>query len=118
MLQVDQDDHVTWRILCNSTSGRLFTTDTGYFGIFHASCVVGDSVWSLMGGDRPYILRDLDTGMKRFKGEAYVHGIMDGKYLVKHFKKDDPKAADMSDDDWLDRLEHDILFPIEEVVLI
>lgn len=116
--QAVEDERTSWRILCNTTNQKLFTTGTGYFGICHETCVVGDNIWLLMGGDRPYILRDLDTGLKQFKGEAYVHGIMDGEYLVKHFKKDDPKAVDMSDDDWLDSLEHDIPFPTEDVVLI
>lgn len=98
-----------------------------------------------MGAAVPYILRRLDTGTYHFQGEAYVHGIMDGEYLIdKYFaastsdkahNTDMPRAesaaisvsstarihqglySNTSYKEWLDGLAGDIPFPTEEVIL-
>ena len=68
-------------ILRGTTRKRLFKTDTGYMGLAHRSCQVGDQVYVLMGGDTPFILRPLGGTFFGFGGESYVHGLMDGEIL-------------------------------------
>jgi len=69
-------------ILRGTTRKRLFKTDTGYMGLGHRSCQVGDQVYVLMGGDTPFILRPLGGTFFGFGGESYVHGLMDGEILA------------------------------------
>ena len=112
-----EGDFITFRILVATTGKRLFITDTGYMGIAQQSCIIGDMVYLLMGGDMPFILRKLNTGTHEFKGEAYVHGVMDGEYLLKRFRQND-EQEEMSDEEWLDRLGDEHLpFPTETVTL-
>jgi hypothetical protein len=59
----------------------MFKTDTGYLGLGHRSLEVGDKIYILMGGDVPLVLRPFDGKTFRFRGESYVHGIMDGEAL-------------------------------------
>lgn len=73
------------RMIAATSNQRLFVTSHGYMGLCHISCLLGDEVWLVMGSDSPYILRRLDTGGHHFKGEAYIHGIMDGEYLVARY---------------------------------
>jgi heterokaryon incompatibility protein (HET) len=70
-------------ILKYTTRQRFYVTDTGYMGLAHHSCQVGDRVYLLMGGDMPFILRSKNSGTFHFKGESYVHGIMDGEFLLR-----------------------------------
>ena len=63
-------------------SRSFFTTDSGHIGLGPAAAKVGDHVGLLAGSQVPFILRS--TGQKfQVVGEAYVHGIMDGKYWEK-----------------------------------
>ena len=84
-------------------------------GLCHRSCVIGDEVWLLMGGDMPFILRHLKTEpiTYYFKGESYVHGIMDGEILLQRFKGDSSK----SDEEWLDDLKDGLPFETDQLVL-
>lgn len=105
-------------ILQATSFARLFITDTGYMGLADHSCVAGDSVYLLVGGDMPFVLRKLSTGTHQFQGEAYVHGIMDGEFLLKHFKSKKGEAEEMSDEGWLDSLgDGPLPFPTEAVTL-
>lgn len=76
---------------------RLFIDDECRIVIAHEACIEGDEVWLVMGSALPYILRPLATRGYEFKGEAYVHGIMDGEYLVDKFKRSDIKSDVLSD---------------------
>ena len=72
---------------------RLFTTRKGYFGISSSKTQVGDLACVLLGGNVPFILRDLrpidqpdcqlqhDSLSCSFVGQAYVHGIMNGEAI-------------------------------------
>lgn len=79
-------DRMSRQIVFATTRQRLYLTDTGYLGLCHHSCVIGDQVYLLMGGDMPFVLRDMRNtiGSFHFKGETYVHGVMDGEHLLKY----------------------------------
>ncbi|OCL11632.1 hypothetical protein AOQ84DRAFT_361354 [Glonium stellatum] len=74
-----------------ATCGRVFFTSTqGYMGTGAAAVLPGDIIVVLYGGKVPYILRRTDRAMELNKsfypcyqilGDAYVHGVMDGKAL-------------------------------------
>ena len=117
LLRAERSD-TTIRILNSTTNQKLFVTDSGYMGLLHESCMIGDDVYLLMGGDMPFVLRKLSTGTYHFKGEAYVHGLMDGEYLVKTFKDKMQHNEEVSDEDWLDTLgDGPLPFPTETIVL-
>jgi hypothetical protein len=106
------------QILNSTTRQRLYITDTGYIGLAHQSCVRGDQVYLLMGGDMPFILRKLSTGSFHFKGESYVHGIMDGEFLLKLRDDSGSSRAEVEDGDWLDTLgDGPVPFQTETVTL-
>lgn len=78
---------ISRQITKHTTRQRFYITDTGYMGLAHRSCLKGDKVYLLMGGDMPFVLRHLQgvEGRQKtfqFKGESYVHGVMDGEHLV------------------------------------
>ncbi|KAL3419459.1 heterokaryon incompatibility protein [Phlyctema vagabunda] len=53
-----------------------------YLGIGPSETELGDSLFVLLGGEVPYIMRRNNEDKKwRLVGEAYVHGIMDGEIL-------------------------------------
>lgn len=105
-------------ILKATTRQRFYITDSGYMGICHRSCILGDQVYLLMGGDMPFIIRRLATGTFHFKGETYVHGIMDGEYLLKLRKARVVGEERMADVEWLDSLKDGPLpFEISRVTL-
>ncbi len=106
--EINTDSAIGNSILNATTNRRFFITATKYMGLAHQSVVVGDEVWVLMGADMPVILRparlhtviDSPFGKRfRFRGEAYVHGAMDGEILVKERRKRDPGLGD--DTEWL-----------------
>ena len=115
LIKSDAGDRMTTHILLATTKQRLFLTDTGYMGLCHKSCVLGGQVWLLMGGDMPFILRKLGTEpiTYEFKGESYVHGIMDGEYLLQHFKGGNM----LSDKEWLKSLANGLPFQTKALVL-
>jgi hypothetical protein len=65
--------HTAWK--------RLFVTSAGFLGVapFHAQ--EGDVVCLLLGGEVPYLLRPSGNEYT-FVSECYVHGMMDGEWLV------------------------------------
>lgn len=91
---------------------RMFVTDSGYLGIAHRSLQIGDQVWILMGADMPCILRSISSetsgsepGKYLFGGESYVHGIMDGEFLIEAARKGRPDVApETFDKNWLETL--------------
>jgi hypothetical protein len=66
---------------------RLFRTAKSYLGLGPLSVQPGDQVWLFLGARIPFVLRKVsDEGSwksdhRKFVGEAYVHGIMDGEAL-------------------------------------
>lgn len=96
---LQRTDEIGRRVMTATFRQRLFVTDSGHMGLAHQSVTVGDEIFLLTGGHMPFVLRRLAHGTFCFKGEAYVHGIMDGEYLVKQFK-----STDAGDQDWLEGL--------------
>jgi hypothetical protein len=92
-------------ILRGTSRKRLFKTETGYMGLAHRSCQVGDRVYVLMGGDTPFVLRSLGGNFYGFGGESYVHGIMDGEMLALAMGDDRLSARNTREGlDWIDEL--------------
>jgi hypothetical protein len=51
----------------------------------------------------PFILRKRSTGSFHFKGESYVHGIMDGEFLLKLRDDSGSSRAEVKDETGLIR---------------
>jgi hypothetical protein len=54
---------------------RFFVTGRGFTGLAPAGARKGDLVCVLLGGNIPFIMRQLET-YHQMIGQAYVHGIM------------------------------------------
>lgn len=65
-----------------SAQRRLFISSQGYYGLGDESLQTGDVICLLFGGDSPFLSRETDEGRYELVGEAYVHGIMHGEFLV------------------------------------
>ncbi|KAH7110725.1 heterokaryon incompatibility protein-domain-containing protein [Dactylonectria macrodidyma] len=63
---------------------RIFVSSRGYFGLGQETVRVGDTICVLLGGDSPFLIREAGRGYHELVGEAYVHGIMHGEFLVKN----------------------------------
>lgn len=114
ILSGDRDD-IGSKILAKTTRRRLFLTDSGYMGLTHGSNKVGDKVYVLLGGEMPFVLRPKDSHFL-FRGEAYVHGIMDGEALTKARQNADPSWVPQAG--WFEELkEGPVPFETEEVIL-
>jgi len=65
---------------------RLFVTRRGYIGLGPWNAQVEDAVCVLKGGKTPFLLRgkegEKDEGVYELVGEAYVHGLMGGEFMV------------------------------------
>jgi hypothetical protein len=106
-------------ILKWTTRQRLYITDTGYMGLCHRSCKLGDQAYLLMGGEMPFVLRKKDSGEFLYKGETYIHGLMDGEYLIQHFKSRTGIKSTLSDESWLASLNKKPLpFETQPVMLV
>ena len=114
LLRGDRDD-IGYLILSQTTRRRLFITDSGYMGLTHRSNQVGDKVYVLLGGDMPFVLRPKNSHFL-FRGEAYVHGIMDGEALTNARRNADPSWVPEAG--WFEELrEGPMPFETEEVIL-
>ena len=114
LLHGDRED-IGYRILSHTTRRRLFITDSGYMGLTHRSNRVGDKVYVLFGGDMPFVLRPKNNHFL-FRGEAYVHGIMDGEALTNARQNADPSWVPKAG--WFGELkEGPMPFDTEEVIL-
>ena len=100
---------ISMAILRGTTRKRMFLTSEGYLGLAHRSLEVGDKVYVLMGADTPMVLRPIGSGgMFHFRGEAYVHGIMDGEALAKAKARKAGRQEHLIDRDdlqWLHQLD-------------
>lgn len=117
VLVTPEGDKITGMILYGTKKQRFFITNDNYIGLAHESCMVGDEIWLLMGADKPMVLRRLVHGTYEFRGEAYVHGIMDGEYLVRKFKHADLKGCHLDEQTWLNSLSEGVPFETTEVIL-
>lgn len=97
------NSELTMRILSALSQRKFFIADSGYFGLANRSCLVGDRIFILLGANVPFVLRKLSTGTDQYAGQAYVHGIMDGEYLLR-FRQDTSGVDAITDDEWLDSL--------------
>ena len=111
-------DSLATQMIASTTGRRLYATDSGYLGVANQSCHVGDLVYVLLGGDMPYVLRRLSTGKYQSKGETYVHGIMDGEYLLEHYRNLSSRWATWSDDVWLNALGDEDLSVLTEPIVL
>jgi hypothetical protein len=84
----EEDDEKRTRIareycsmLCGMLDGRTFVkTHNGYIGLGPAICRPGDQIFSILGGNVPYVLRPTRRQNEyQIFGAAYVHGVMDGE---------------------------------------
>jgi len=101
LVDVSQGGTTRWTIECDTLlasyiihathSRKFFVTDTGYMGLTHQTNLIGDLVWILKGADMPVVLRRMSKSSGSvsrpldhfaFRGDSYVHGIMDGEFLV------------------------------------
>lgn len=77
------EDHPGMEVVAYGNLGlekmRLFRTAANYIGKGAQSLKEGDTIWIFPTGEVPYILREVETGIWRFVGAAYIHGIMEGK---------------------------------------
>jgi hypothetical protein len=67
--------------VCGALDGRaLILTHDGRIGLGPDRCAAGDQIFSLLGGDVPYVLRPTARVSEYIiLGEAYLHGVMDGE---------------------------------------
>jgi len=56
----------------------MFLSSEGYMGLARFDVIEGDKICILHGGHVPFILRE-ESHYYLFKGECYVHGLMDGE---------------------------------------
>ncbi|CAN8105507.1 unnamed protein product [Discula destructiva] len=67
-------------LLDSIVDGKVFyITRNGYFGFTEELCQEDDHVYTLCGGEVPFIVRSIGDGSFLFHGETYVHGLMDGE---------------------------------------
>lgn len=68
---------------------KICFTERGFIGLVPEDAGVGDMIYVLLGGQVLYTLRPVKVGLKddgccttfSFVGEAYLHGLMDGKVM-------------------------------------
>ena len=97
---------------------RMIYLGNGYLDLATQHCKAGDEIFLLMGADMPFLLRPRGDGTYTNLSEAYVHGIMDGEWLVYLRQQADPtwKGGDSS---WLQDLGNPPWpFPTQEVTLV
>ena len=71
--------------------GRRAFVASGYIGLGPQAMQLGDLVCILLGASVPFVLCQRMNGSYTLVGDAYVYGIMDGKFV-----KDDPLVEDFT----------------------
>jgi hypothetical protein len=61
---------------------RPFVSVKGFVGLAPKHVEAGDVIVIFPGARFPYVLRKCDDGSHVLVGEAYVHGIMDGEFVI------------------------------------
>jgi hypothetical protein len=66
-------------------NGRsTFVTSQGYLGVGPAHAIDRDIVCIFLDAAVPFVFRELSRGPYQLVGECYVHGIMDGEFMVEN----------------------------------
>jgi hypothetical protein len=63
---------------------ELFITENGSLGSLSSHChaKVGDKIFVLLGANKPFVLRGLDSNQDyQLQGPCYVNGYMDGEAI-------------------------------------
>jgi len=68
---------------------RPFLSAKGYVGLGPDRLLNGDVIVAFFGAKFPYILRKTTGGAYELVGEAYVHGIMYGEYIMSDVKPEE-----------------------------
>jgi hypothetical protein len=100
---------------------KNFVTKEGRLGVGPPYVEVGDSVYILLGGRVPHLLRKAENENEYFfVGECHVHGLMRGEALLKARKTADPSFSFYDASAWLWSLRdlEEMPFETEEVILI
>ncbi|CCM06200.1 uncharacterized protein FIBRA_08443 [Fibroporia radiculosa] len=66
----------------------LAVTTKEHVGIFPRMADIGDWTCVLVGGEMPFVLRQMEDGHFRMIGECFLHGIMDGEVRAKVRRKE------------------------------
>ncbi|KAI8713802.1 HET domain-containing protein [Fusarium sp. LHS14.1] len=75
----EKDDEDFFRAIGTTVKGRvIFINLNGFVGLGPEGAQNGDHVCIPVGGDMPWLVRPVESGMYEFVGECYVHGLMDG----------------------------------------
>jgi hypothetical protein len=96
-------------------------TEGGFLGVGPQYVEVGDSVYILLGGRVPHLLRKAENENKYFfVGECHVHGLMRGEALLKARKTADPDFSFYDASAWLWSLRdlEEMPFETEDFILI
>lgn len=64
-------------------SRKSFISQTGYVGLAPMHVLPGDRICIFLDGNTPYVIRLGDVECYQLVGEAYVHGIMYGRFMRK-----------------------------------
>jgi hypothetical protein len=62
-------------------NSRPFLSTQGYVGLIPAHSEPGDFICIIMGVIVLFVLRELENGQYELIDEAYVYGIIDGKFM-------------------------------------
>lgn len=86
----------------------IITTTSGHLGIAHLHCAVNNEIWVLSGGRVAYALERFDPNegraedkdaipceMHLFRGDCYIHGIMQGEFAIKKITSGGPKDLEL-----------------------
>ncbi|KAH8655076.1 heterokaryon incompatibility protein-domain-containing protein [Tricladium varicosporioides] len=57
----------------------LFKTERGHVGLSSPHTKAGDAIALFQGGKMPFVIREAEEGKWQIIGDAYIHGIMNGK---------------------------------------
>ena len=117
LLATSEDNTITNGIIGCTNEQRLRIIDSSFMGIYHQSWSIGDEIWLTMRSCIPYTMRCLETRTCQFKDGAYVHDIMESKYLIRSFKSQDVASAMLNDEEWLESFAATIPFPLEQIIM-
>jgi hypothetical protein len=92
----------------STLQGRtIITTTSGFLGIAHRHCAVDNEIWVLSGGRVAYALKRFDPNkfrsnedplpceMHLFRGDCYIHGIMEGEFTKEKMLSGDGEELDL-----------------------
>ncbi len=65
----------------NTHKRRPLITNSGYLALGRLDSQPGDLLVIFLGAQVPFVVREIQNGIYRLIGEAYVHGVMDGQFI-------------------------------------